>query len=103
MARMKAKARNTLALSTSVTSPLRPRAAPRRRARPKEKRASFSVTGRVMRSVSSAMSGVTTPRSREKNSPSVLSRTITRSMSRARGSASATGTPGMARKGRTPA
>jgi hypothetical protein len=35
--------------------------------------------------------------------PSVLSRTITRSIPRARGAASATGTPGIARTGRTPA
>ena len=100
---MKAKARNTLALSMSVTVPRRPRRSARRSARRKAKRESFSVVARVMRSVSSAASSVTVPRPREWNSPSVLSRRITKSISRARGSASATGTPGMARTGRTPA
>jgi hypothetical protein len=99
---MKAKARNTFALSTSLTSPRRPRTRAQCSASRKEKRARRSVLARVIRSVSSAMS-VTLPQPREWNSPSVLSRTITRSIPRARGAASATGTPGIARTGRTPA
>ena len=78
--------RNTLALSTQVTLPGRPRAlaplAPagtRSRARARSRARVITIVSRASRSSS------TTPLPREANRPSVDSRTTTRSMSRARG------------------
>ena len=90
---------NTLALSTQVTIFLR-----RFAARRKENSCTRSEPLRVMTMVSRASrSSSTTPLPRDANRPSVDSRTTTRSMSFARGSASGNGMPGMARTGRTPA
>ena len=101
---MKAKERNTFALSTRVTRPGVPRSRLRRLASAQENSVRRSVVARVMTWVSRASaSPITSPFPREANMPSVDSRTMTRSIRSARGSASTRGTPGMARIGRTPA
>ena len=95
---------NTLALSTQVTRPGRPRALRRCGEAEREVAHALACRARVISIVSRASrSSSTTPLPRAANRPSVDSRTSTRSMSRARGSASGSGSPGSARIGRTPA
>ena len=95
---------NTLDLSTQVTFGPGRRAPCAVRASRKLASNSRSLVARVITIVSRATrSSSTTPFPREANRPSVDSRTITRSMSAARGSASIRAPPVRARTGRTPA
>ena len=93
----------TLALSAQVTRPMPPTFA-RCFANSNEKANSFSDTSRVITIVSRAsrLSSMT-PLPRDANSPSVDSRTMTKSMGRVSTLRSGDATPGMLRMGRTPA